>query len=557
MVKIIVTAALPYAYSIPHLGNITGSVLPADIYYKYLKMAGADAIFICGSDQHGTPIEIAALRFGVKPEEFANEKHEEIKKAFEDFGITFTYYGKTHTEQNKEMVYKLFKALKNNGYIIEIEDDNPYCNTDKRFVSDRFIEGTCPLCGLGPARGDQCDNCGKLLDPRQIIDPTCKICGKRDIEFKKTKNLAIDYPKLQLKILEFVKKACKNNWSKNAINKTISYIESGLKPVDITRHLKWGFSVPIPKYSDMVFYVWFDAPIGYIGITKEWDAKKWNDYWSDKDTRLIQFLGKDNIQFHTIHWPGMLIGSNLGYVLPYRVVASEFLTVPGGLKFSKSQGRGLDIQNVIKILPADYWRFALIYMYPKTADSTFTIEIFTEIINKLLNDKIGNYIHRVLKLARNNQTFVDLKGMYIDGDWKRKIDRLIESYREHFEKSEIREALHDVLEIADMSNALMNSKEPWVILKNIKIKKDPESVKNFSESIRSLLVSAYILSILLYPFIPSASMNALEYFYINRIPTLDDINKKVDMDLNKEIVALFTKVSKEELKNLLESNNGD
>ena len=514
-------------------------------------MAEYDAIYICGSDQHGTPIELAAIKAGIPPEQFADKKHIEIKKAFEDFGFTFTYYGKTHTEQNKETVYEIFNALKKNNYIIEIEDENPYCEIDKRFLSDRFIEGICPYCESGPARGDQCDNCNRLLTPKQIIKPFCKICGKSEIRFVKTKNLAIDYPKLQPKILKFVKNASKNNWSKNAINKTLSSIDEGLKPVEITRNLKWGFPVPVKGFEDTVYYVWFDAPIGYIGITKEWDSERWKDYWLDSETKLVQFLGKDNIQFHTIHWPGMLIGSDLGYTLPYSIRASEFLTVSDGLKFSKSQGRGLDVVQVLDVLPADYWRFALVYLYPETSDSSFTIDIFVEIVNKIMNDKIGNFFHRVLTLAKNNEKLIDFKNIKIENESNEKIKAIIKKYREHLEKGEIREALRAVVEIADIGNSLMSAEKPWELTK--RVEKESGASKKFSDVLCTLINVAYVLSILLYPFTPFTSKNALAYFGIVETPRLNDLDKNIKVDLRKDIKPLFSKVEKDELKKLLSS----
>lgn len=551
MAKILITSALPYIYSLPHIGNITGSVLPADVVYKYYLMNGDDVIFICGSDQHGTTIELAAIKQGVSAEELAERLHKDIMKAFADFEFTFTHYGKTHSESNKEVVYQVFDALNKNGYILKTESENPYCKNDKRYLPDRFIEGTCPFCKLGPARGDQCNNCGRLLEPKEIIDPHCTICGKKDIEFRKTKHLSLDYAKLQPKIEKFVKESPNNNWSKNAVNKTLSYLKEGLKPIDITRNIKWGFPVPLKGYEDAVFYVWFDAVLGYIGITKEWDSNKWKDYWLSKDTKMIQFLGKDNIQFHTIQWPGILMGSDIGYILPYSIRSSEFLTLGGGLKFSKSEGRGgMDIVKVLKYAPADYWRFMLVYIYPETSDSEFSIPAFVEVINNVLNDKIGNFIHRTLILAKNNKSILNLKSFDMDKEVQAEIKELIDVFKLHMEKSEIREGLRNVVELADVGNKLMNSNEPWAMAKLAP--GDTEKKKRLNDVMGMLLTIARDVIMLLYPFTPKASEIGIKYFGISELPKLTYTKERINPNLDADIKPLFSKIDKAALEKLNE-----
>ena len=278
MSRIIVTSALPYVQSTIHLGNFIGSILPADIYYKFLKMSGRDAIFICGSDEHGTAIELKALKEHTTPEALADKNHREIKKLLEQYECTFTFYGSTHTEQNKAVTYEILGALNKNGYVVRVDSEQAYCEVDRRFISDRFIEGTCPNCKYGHARGDQCENCGRLLNPKDLVVPHCTICGKSEIVFKKTTNLALDLIRLQPKIKEFIEKNKGNNWTKNAVNHSLGYIKRGLKNREITRDIKWGFDVPIKGFEGKMIYVWFDAPIGYIGITKEWNEKKVDEY---------------------------------------------------------------------------------------------------------------------------------------------------------------------------------------------------------------------------------------------------------------------------------------
>ena len=534
---------MPYVYSVPHLGNFVGSVLPADVYYKYLKMKGDDAIFICGSDQHGTPTELAAIKKGIEPSVLADEMHERVKKLFEKYGCTFTHYGKTNTPENKEVVYSIFNELYNNGYLLEREDMQAYCNVDKRFLTDRFIQGTCPYCHKKSARGDQCDNCGRLLEPSQIIEPFCAICGKSDITFIKTKNLALELNKLQPDIAKFIKSNSKYNWSKDAINKSLSLLKEGLKPRDITRNMKWGFPVPLIGYENSVIYVWITGLIGYIGITKEWDSKRLRDYWQNEHTQLIQFLGKDNTIFHTIIWPGMAIGSRLGFIMPHTIKESQFL-VSETVKFSKSHGVGLNMSAALEILEADYWRFALMHMYPENADSEFTERGLVETVNVIMNDKIGNLAQRVLKLSKSNRFLVEGDISVDDAAVK----KIIKDYCDAFDNMQLKKAIGTVVRLADLGNGIMSKKEPWMLAKKAKddAKAERQSKKIFSE----LLAITYAMGILLYPFAPKASAELLSYFGIDTEPTLEMLNNKVKPNLDEEPKPIFQKMTNKEIEKL-------
>ncbi len=552
MPKIIITSALPYAEGVPHLGNFVGSILPADVYYKYLFITGADAIYICGSDQHGTPIEVQAMKRGISPKELADTVHEQIKESAKRFGCTFTYYGKTDSEKNKDVVYEIFDALDKNGYIKKVEDVQPYCNVDKRFLADRFIEGVCPYCKAEGARGDQCDNCGNLLDPDDLIDPHCVICGSTDIEFRKTVNLALDLKKLEPDIKEFVERNKANNWSKNAVNKTLSYISQGLKPRDITRDINLGFGVNKKGFEDKKFYVWFDAVIGYIGITGEWTAK-WKDYWMGKDTELIQFMGKDNIEFHTMMWPGILIGSKMGFILPRTIKAYEFMNA-NGIKFSKSRGVGLNVQNALDIMPADYWRFALMHLLPETSDTEFSIAIFIEIVNKIMNDKIGNLVHRVLTIAKNNYKLLEEGNA--DATITEKTGEMVKGYILNFGRVDMRDALQSLVKLAEFGNEMMSAKEPWKMLKNA----DERSAAEFSALMNGLLGVVYALGIMLYPFTPDASRKILSYFGVKGDGMKGMLNRIADrpeprMDI--PITTVFNKVSETELRKMEKYSGGE
>lgn len=554
--KYIVTSALPYVQSIIHLGNLAGSILPADIYYKFLRIRGDDAIFICGSDQHGTALELRALLLKVKPEEFAEKLHKETKKLLEDYECTFTYYGKTHTEQNKEVVYEIFEKLWKNGYLSKIDSEQPYCNIDKRFISDRFIEGTCPICGYASARGDQCDNCQNLLEPKDLIRPYCTICKKSEIVFKKTTNLAFDLPKLQGQLKKFIKENSKNHWSKNAVNHSLGYIERGLKPREITRDISWGFRVPLKGFEDKVLYVWFDAPIGYIGITKEWNPRETNSYWKGKETRLVQFMGKDNIEFHTLLWPGFLIGSELGYVLPHTIQAYEFL-MWNKQKFSKSRGIGLDIREALEVMPAEYWRFVLASLLPETSDTDFSVDLLRQTVDNDMNNVVGNFIHRTLTLTKNifggRVPEVDEKNF--DAETKRIIEEVgneSSKYQELFERIEIREALRSVVSIAAIGNALMSNTEPWNLAKS---KKKEDKIK-LGNTIYVALDIVHKLGVLLYPFTPTASGKILNVFS-EKEAGIKNLKKKLksneELKLGK-LTPLFQKLTPDQIERIKKSS---
>ncbi len=531
----VITAALPYSYSTPHVGNFVGSILPADIFYKYNKIKGEDAIFICGSDEHGTPMELEAIKRNMPPDQLAEQMHNKIKSLFERYNCSFTYYGKTHCEANKLTVYEIFEALDKNNYIVETESIVPFCNVDNRFLVDKLIEGTCPYCGYEHARGDQCENCGRLLDPTQLINPKCKICGKSDISFKRVKNLAIALDKFSSWLESYIKDH-DSLWTKNAVNKALSYIKEGLRPRDITRHMKWGFSVNKQGFEDLVFYVWFDALIGYIGITRDY-TKDWEKYWKDQNNELIQFFGKDNIEFHTLMFPSLLKGSNLGFILPNRIKAMEYLLF-NNKKISKSQHIGIDLEEALKYMDADYWRFLLAYIIPENGDTSLDKQVLIDAIDKNLNDNIGNLINRVLNIAYNEK--IDLKKF--DNKILEGISNYINKYISDMDSIKIKDGLRDAIGLAEFGNEYLSSSEPW--------KKNGEEKGII---LNTSIVILYYLFVLLWPFIPKKSEEGLKMLGIDisneRIvdvnTLLKDISNKIKISLKDRPKPIFNKTPKE------------
>ncbi|MCJ7429032.1 MAG: methionine--tRNA ligase [Candidatus Nanohaloarchaeota archaeon QJJ-5] len=510
--KTIITSALPYIHGVPHLGNIVGSLLPADIYHRYLDIVGEENIFICGSDEHGTPLELAALEAGVPVEEYADQQHETVKSVLEDFNLDFTEYGRTDTPFNEKQTHEMFKNLYKNGYITEKAQQMPHCANCDRFLPDRYIEGECPHCG-GLARGDQCDEqgCGKLIEPEELIDPYCTICGESDISFRETKNLY-----LQLSLFEDELKA----WVKdtapipdNVKSEVLNLIDEGLEDRCITRDIDWGFSVPTAdfddldddRYEDKVLYVWFDAPIGYIGITRQYlaaqgDESQWEQYWKHEDADTVYSIGKDNTIFHTVIWPAILLGQQEGYNLPDYEFIQQYL-LSDDVQFSKSRGTGLSSSEALDLLPPDYWRFYLAAVMPINHDTSFGWDDFETRINADLNDTIGNYVNRVLSLTDKwfdgtvpepSDQRRDACHTFLHGDDG--VFDLLEQYQTTIEdERNLKKGLEKAVRIAHRGDEFLSDQEPW------------NNEHRREDVIYSCLQSLKALALALYPYTPDAS----------------------------------------------------
>ena len=410
--RAVVTSALPYIHGVPHLGNIAGSLLPADIFHRYLDLRGLDNVFICGSDVHGTPLELEALEQDVPVEELMHRNHEEVVEVLNGFDFDFSVYSNTHSDENREQTREMFTELYLNGYVKEKKQTLPYSEEDGRFLPDRYIEGECPHCG-GLARGDQCDDCGKLLEPEEVINPHSTISGSEDIEFRETRHLFLDLSQFKEELKAWLETDPVPERKKEEV---LNAIEEGEERC-ITRDIDWGFDVPVEKvneriesegldaekldadvYSDKVLYVWFDAPIGYIGFTREL-TDDWMGYWDD-DAEIYHSIGKDNMIFHAVIWPSILLGARTDereYGLPDYEFIQEFLLAED-FKFSKIRGKGLSSEEALEMYPSDYWRFYLSRKLPETSDSVFSWDDFESEINDVLNDTVGNYVNRALYL---------------------------------------------------------------------------------------------------------------------------------------------------------------
>ncbi len=465
MGKWLVTSAWPYINYVPHLGTIIGSVLSADVVARYLRLKGEEVAFVSGSDEHGTPIEIEAVKDGVHPRELTDKNHAKIKDLFQRWGITFDNYTRTESPVHKEVVKEIFLKIHNNGYIVTEESLLPWCPRCQRFLPDRFVEGRCPHCSYEAARGDQCDLCGRLLEPAKLIDSHCAICGTPPT-LKKTKHWLFDLPKFSEGLRRYIED--NRQLPDNARNFTLSMIEEGLRPRSLTRDNLWGIPAPFPGAEGKTIYVWMEAVLGYLSATIEYcrqrgEPEGWRDYWLNPSTRTLYFVGKDNIPFHTIILPALLLATGENYNLPWNVCSTEFLMFEGQ-KFSKSRRIGVWIDEALEMYPTDYWRYTLLAIRPEAKDSNFTWDIFLEKVNSDLNDTLGNFIHRTL-------TFIDShfggripEPGKLDGD-DAKVIQSIKKYGAHtaacIEQFKLQMAAGVVMELARVGNKYINDREPW------------------------------------------------------------------------------------------------
>ena len=459
-----ITAALPYANGPVHIGHLAGCYLPADIYVRYLRARRRDVVFICGSDEHGVPITITARREGVSPQQVVDKYHKIMGDAFAEFGISFSIYSRTSSQTHKETAQAFFKKLYNEGKFIEQETEQYYDEEVKQFLADRYIQGTCPVCGNENAYGDQCENCGSSLSPTDLIHPHSMLSGSKPV-LKKTKNWFLPLDKLQPQILGYLEQH--KDWKINVYGQCKSWLESGdgLQPRSMTRDLDWGVPVPVPGADGKVLYVWFDAPIGYISATKDLLPDTWETYWKDKDTRLIHFIGKDNIVFHCIIFPAMLMDHG-EFILADNVPANEFLNLEGR-KLSTSRNWAVWLHEYLEEFKGkqDELRYVLTSIAPETKDSEFTWKDYQTRVNSELVAILGNLVNRVLVLTDkyfDNQVpeareCKDLRAFTTDQ--KNKITEALENFR-------FREGLSELINIARHGNQTLSEKEPWRTIKD-------------------------------------------------------------------------------------------
>ena len=546
--RVTITAALPYVNGVKHLGNIAGSILPADVFHRFLDIMGVENVFICGTDEHGTAVEIAAEEEKLSPQAYSEKYYKIQKEIYDRWNFGFSFFGRSSSKTNHEITKEMFLSAYENGYVTKETLVIPYCAVDKRFLPDRYIAGTCPHCGYERARGDQCERCTKMLDPQDLGSPHCSVCGSAAIEFRKEEHLFLDLPLLQGGLEKWISE--QKHWPENTVNLAKGWLQEGLKPRCITRNLEWGIKVPLKGYENLVFYVWYDAPIAYISITKDGHEagkikESWKHYW--KDSRIYHFIGKDNIPFHTIIWPAILLSArdseqrDTNFQLPHFVQGYEYLNWEGQ-KFSTSRGVGLFSDEALELFPVDYWRFYLLSVLPETKDSNFDWHDFQARINNELIANYGNLFYRVTYFIEKYFGGKVPAGRLGD-DEERLFARLRlakEKVAELVEQVKLREALQETMALAAATNKYFQDKKPWAAVE-----------EDRAGAATTLFTAANVLraiSVLLYPYIPATSERALK--------ALNSGNKnfgeadKIQLTEGEPVCAelLFKKIEKEDIE---------
>ena len=559
MSKTLITSALPYINGVPHLGHMVGCLLPSDVYARYMRMMGEDVLYIVGTDEHGTTSEVGALKAGMDVQSYCDMNHKRHLATYKDFGLSFNYFGRTSSEQNKEMTYHIFEQLDKNGYIEERTIKQVYSIDDKMFLADRYITGTCPHCGYEKARGDQCENCTSVLEPTDLINAQSTISGSSNLEVRETKHLFLNLPKIEPLLKDWLKTK-EPFWPEVAYSIAQKWLKEGLQARCITRDLKWGFPVNKEGFEDKVFYVWFDAPIGYIGITKQWsdldpENRNWQDWWYNaSNVRHVEFMGKDNVPYHSITFPATLLGTGENWTQVDYLKGVSYLTFEGG-KFSKSENRGIFAEDALKEYPADYWRYWLMSNIPEASDTSFTFELFAGIINKDLNGVLGNFVSRVLKMTSSKIGNVVPDGGEL-GELEEKLINTLQTrtndYFKYMNEMEFRKAFAELRAIWVEGNNYISEAEPWVVIK--------EDVEKASQILRTCINLIRIFAILSAPLMPSTSEKMLQKLgsTSSDTPSLKDFNIKEEITKIKAGTPfevgdmLFERITEERIAELKE-----
>lgn len=504
--RILVCVAWPYANGSLHVGHIAGAYLPADIFARFHRLRGDEVLMVSGSDEHGTPITVRAEQEGVDPQEIADRFHAEFLDSWQRLGISFDLFTRTGTENHREVTWELFRGMLDRGHLYKDRMRQPYCEVDQRWLLDRYVEGTCPHCGFAGARGDQCDNCGRPLDPTDLIDPRCKFCGTPPV-IRESEHYFLNLPAFQDQLYAWVR--AQGHWRAAVRGQTLTWLDSGLQPRAITRDIQWGVPLPLPGYDDKRIYVWFEACIGYLSATVEWarargDAEGWRRWWQDDAVRSFYFIGKDNIPFHTIIWPSMLLGYG-ELNLPYDVPANEYMNLEGQ-KISTSRGWAIWVPELLARYDADALRYMIAANLPETRDADFSMDEFFRRNNDELVATYGNLAHRTLTFIQRyyeGQVPTAPGGNDPAPEIRERVAQTFEAVAAGISAARFKEPLREIMALAQFGNRWFDEQAPW---KQVKVDRDI-----CATTLVNLLYVIDALKVVCYPYLPhsSARLHAL------------------------------------------------
>lgn len=552
--KILVAAAWPYVNGDIHIGHLAGYFIPADIFTRYSRLKGIDTVFVSGSDCHGTPITVEADKRGISAKELVNEYIPKVHEIINQYGISYSLFTSTITDNHKKVTQDVFLNLFKNGYILKKKSQQYYSEADNKFLPDRYVEGECPHCHSQGQRSDQCENCGRSLGFGELINPYSKLT-KAPVTLKETEHYFIDYPKLESQIKEYVLNH-ENTWKDWVFKETIGFINEGLQERAITRDLDWGVEIPLDQLPEdqriefaetKRFYVWFDAVIGYLSATIEYCNSKgidYKDYWNNNDCKHYYFMGQDNLTFHTIFWPGQLIGQNLDYNLPFFPSIVKFLNA-NGQKLSKSRGNIIDAKKVADHFGAEAIRFYITSILPENKEGNWDWNDFKNSVNSDLGGNIGNFIHRVLTFYKNklNSENFDFE---IDAELNSKITETFTNVSEYLENGQFVAALSEIKKLSTIGNQYFDHNKPWE-----KLKTDENEAKRI---IFNCIQLVNALRVLINPFIPEASNRLSVNLGLNKLEAKIDSDQFVfskleltRVNLVADLLPLFKKIEDEEI----------
>ena len=555
--RILITAALPYANGKIHLGHLAGAYLPADIYARYQRSMGRDVLFVCGSDEHGVPITITAEQEKTTPQAVVDRYHFQNKKVFEDFGMSFDNYSRTTLSIHHETAREFFTVLYKSKVLKSKKEKQLYDEKAQMFLPDRYVEGTCPSCKNPDARGDQCEKCGTFLNPLELIDPKSKITGEKPT-VRETNHFYFPLGNYQERLQNYISDANKRDgWKPNVLQYCQSWFNEGLQDRAVTRDLNWGVKVPLDGFDNKVLYVWFEAVLGYISSTKEWAENigkpdEWKKYWLDDSTKYVAFIGKDNVVFHCIVFPAILMAWNdnnsIKYILPENVPANEFLNYEGQ-KFSKSRGWGIDVDEFLKYFPADTLRYTLTMNLPESRDADFYWKDFQSRTNNELADILGNFVNRtIIFTIKNYDGKIPSKNSLQteDKEMVKKMDEARHLAGECFEKYKFRDGTLEIMNLARQANKYFNDSEPWKIIRT-----DPGQC---ATKINICLEIVRTLAILFEPIMPVTSQKIWKMLNLPGVPSLAGWNQAGKFGLTErsklnEPVILFKKIENNDIQN--------